>query len=350
MPSLLRLGGIGLGILLVVFAVWVGRRATNRSWVSVLGLAGLGLVVVAIYPDLVVPVQELLGLGDEPLGRLITAMLVAITISFLLTFYLMGKAERLNQRLRRLIRALSAAQLERDHSAGPLGGVLVCIPAYNEVLALPQVLAEIPAQVAGLDTHVLLIDDGSTDGTMALARSHGIRVVQHPVNSGQGAALQTGYLVAEQLGAEVVVTMDADGQHDPTQIERLVAPIVADQFDFVIGSRVTGEYEREAGGGGAVRALGVGAYTRITNVLGGTRISDIASGFRAIRASKLAAIAFTEDQFHNPELLMGAVRAGLRVGEVPITIRRRAAGVTKKPFTLRYGIGFLKVMVRSWLR
>lgn len=350
MPSTLRLAGVVLGLLLIVTAIYVGRRATNRSWVGVLGFAGVGLLGVAIYPDLVVPVQQLLGLEDAPLGRLMTALLVAVTVGFLLTFYLMAKAERLNQRLRRLIRALSAAQLERDHSAGPLGGVLVCIPAYNEAEALPQVLAEIPPQVAGLDTHVLLIDDGSTDGTPALARAHGIRVVQHPVNSGQGAALQTGYLVAEQLGAEVVVTMDADGQHDPTQIERLVLPIVSGELDFVIGSRVTGEYEREAGNGGAVRAFGVGAYTRMTNVLGGTAISDIASGFRAIRASKLAAIAFTEDQFHNPELLMGAVRAGLRVGEVPITIRRRAAGVTKKPSTLRYGIGFLKVMVRSWLR
>jgi hypothetical protein len=350
MPSLLRLAGIVLGALLILVAIWVGRRSTTRSWVVLLGLAGLGLLAVAIYPDLVVPVQTVLGLEDAPTGRLLTAMLIAVTIGFLLTFSVMGKAERTNQRLRRLIRVLSAAQLERDHSAGPLGGVLICIPAFNEADALPAVLAEIPPQVAGLDSHVLLIDDGSTDGTPAIARAQGIRVVQHPVNSGQGAALQTGYLVAEQLGAEVVVTMDADGQHDPSQIERLVRPIVEDALDFVIGSRVTGEYEREAGGGGAVRAFGVGAYTRMTNVLSGSQISDIASGFRAIRASRLAAIAFTEDQFHNPELLMGAVRAGLRVGEVPITIRRRAAGVTKKPSTLRYGLGFLKVMVRSWLR
>lgn len=350
MPSLLRVAGVALGFALIIIAIWIGRRATNRSWISVLGLAGLGLLGVAIFPDAVVPVQRLLGLDAAPLGRLTTAILVAVTVGFLLIFYTMGKAERTNQRLRRLIRALSAAQLERDHSAGPLGGVLVVIPAFDEVDTLPGVLDEIPAQVAGLATHVLLVDDGSTDGTANIARERGIRVVQHPVNSGQGAALQTGYLVAEQLGAEVVVTMDADGQHDPTQIERLVRPIVDDVCDFVIGSRVTGEYEREAGGGGVVRALGVGAYTRITNILGGTRITDIASGFRAIRASKLAAIAFTEDQFHNPELLMGAVRQGLRVGEVPITIRRRAAGVTKKPSTLRYGIGFLKVMVRSWLR
>jgi hypothetical protein len=350
MPSVLRISGIVLGIVLILVAVLVGRRASNRSWILVLGVAGIALLGVAIFPDVVVPVQQLLGLDDAPLGRLATTLVVAVTVSYLLLFSLMGKAERTNQRLRRLIRVMSAAQLERDHASGPLGGVLVCIPAYNEAEALPTVLAEIPKQVAGLDTHVLLIDDGSTDATVAVARAQGVRVVQHPVNSGQGAALQTGYLVAEQLGCDVVVTIDADGQHDPLQMDRLVAPIVAGDADFVIGSRVKGEYEREAGKSGAARALGVGAYTRITNVLGGTQISDIASGYRAISASKLSAIAFTEDQFHNPELLMGAVRAGLRVGEVPITIRRRAAGVTKKPSTLKYGLGFLRVMVRSWLR
>ncbi|MEO7117768.1 MAG: glycosyltransferase [Candidatus Limnocylindrales bacterium] len=350
MPSLLRLAGIVLGIVLVVIAIWIGRRAANRSWVGVLGLAGLCLVGVAIFPDAVVPVQHLFGLDDAPLGRLTTAMLVAITIGFLLTFYVMGKAERTNQRLRGLVRALSAAQLVHDQSAGPLGGVLVVIPAFDEAASLPAVLDEIPRQVAGLDTHVLLVDDGSTDGTGAIARERGLRVVQHIVRSGQSAALQTGYLVAEQLGALVVVTMDADGQHDPTQIERLVQPIVNGDLDFVIGSRIMGEYHREAGRGGALRSMGVGTYTRITNVLGGTNITDIASGFRGIRASKLAAIAFAEDQFHNPELLMGAVRQGLRVGEVPITIRRRTAGVTKKPSTFRYGLGFLKVMIRSWLR
>ena len=318
MPSALRLGGIVLGLLLLFVAVWAGRRASTRSWTIALGLAGIGLLSVSLFPDVVVPVQAFLGLEDAPLGRLATTLVGAVTVAFLLLFYVMAKTERTNQRLRRLIRALSAAQLERDHAAGPLGGILVCVPAYNEAEALPSVLAEVPSEVAGLETHVLLIDDGSTDATVAIARSFGVRVIQHPVNSGQGAALQTGYLVAEQLGADIVVTMDADGQHDPAQMERLVAPIVAGDADFVIGSRVMGDYEREAGRSGAVRAFGVGAYTRITNVLGGTRISDIASGYRAIRASKLAAIAFTEDQFHNPELLMGAVRTGLRVGEVPI--------------------------------
>ena len=98
------------------------------------------------------------------------------------------------------------------------------------------------------------------------------------------------------------------------------------------------------------RNLGIGVFTRLINFLGGTHVTDVANGYRAIRADRLAEIVFTEDQFHNPELLLGAARAGLRIREVPVTIRVRSAGTSKKGGTLRYGYGFLRVIVRSWLR
>jgi glycosyltransferase involved in cell wall biosynthesis len=269
-----------------------------------------------------------------------------VAVSYLVLFYALGRTERANQRISLLVRALSAAQLEATRGGDRWGGILVCIPAFNEEGSLPAVLAEIPAEVAGLRTHVLVIDDGSRDGTVGVARKLGTHVVSHPVNSGQGAALQTGYLVGERVGVDVVVTLDADGQHDPTQMIRLVEPIVRDEADFVVGSRRMGEQDQDS----RARDAGITVFTRLINLIGGTDISDIANGYRAIRASRLADIAFTEDQFHNPELLLGAARAGLRVLDVPVTIRRRTAGSSKKGTNLRYGIGFLRVMLKSWLR
>ena len=103
----------------------------------------------------------------------------------------------------------------------------------------------------------------------------------------------------------------------------LVAPIVADRADFVVGSRRIGEYEKES----TARDAGITVYTRLINLLGGTDVTDIANGYRAIRASRLVEISFTEDQFHNPELLLGAARAGLRVarrpGDDPAAVGRR---------------------------
>jgi hypothetical protein len=345
--SLLRLAGLILGVLLAGSGVRRVARSGSGSRVpgAVRVAAGLGLVVVAVFPDLVRPLQDVLGLEGEPLGRLITVLIVAVALCFLLILYALGRAERASQRVGMLVRSLAAAQV-----AAPLGerwgGVLVCIPAYNEAASLEAVLAEVPGSVAGQSVHVLVIDDGSRDGTADVARRAGAHVVSHPVNSGQGAALQTGYLVAERVGADVVVTMDADGQHDPAQLPLLVAPILEDRADFVVGSRRLGEHEADS----SARNAGITVYTRLLNTLGGTSISDIANGYRAIRASMLPALAFTEEQFHNPELLLGAARAGFRVTEVPVTIRRRSAGSSKKGGTLRYGAGFLRVMLKTWLR
>ena len=323
------------------------RAGTGSRFPGVLLVAvGAALGVIAAVPDLVRPIQGVLGLEGEPLGRLMTVLIIAVACCFVLILYALGRADRANQRLSRLVRALSAAQLEAGRGDAPWGGVLVCIPAFDEAASLPGVLAEVPPVVAGLPTHILVIDDGSRDGTAAVARAAGAQVVTHPVNSGQGAALQTGYLVAERLGVDVVVTLDADGQHDPGEMPALVAPIVAGLADFVVGSRRMGEYEKES----TARDAGITVYTRLINLLGGTDVTDIANGYRAIRASRLVEISFTEDQFHNPELLLGAARAGLRVLDVPVTIRRRSAGVTKKGTNLRYGLGFLRVMIRTWLR
>src|SRR6187402_292414 len=348
--SLLRLVGIALAILVIVVAIGRLRRRGAGSRVPAAGLliVGLGLGAIAIVPDLVRPIQGWLGLEGEPLGRLVTVLVVSVAIAYMLLFYTLARADRANQCVSRLVRALSAAQVEAAKVGARWGGVLVCIPAYNEAESLPAVLAEVPVEVGGLKTHVLVIDDGSRDGTATVARTLGARVVSHPVNSGQGAALQTGYLVAERLGVDIVVTLDADGQHDPGQMARLVEPIVADTADFVVGSRRMGE--AEGGGDSRARDAGITVYTRLINLLGGTEVSDIANGYRAIRASRLAEIAFTEDQFHNPELLLGAARAGLRVVDVPVTIRRRTAGVTKKGTNVRYGLGFLRVMLKTWLR
>ena len=349
MPSPLRIAGVLIGVLLVWLAVRRLRRVGSGSRVPAFGLllAGLGLVAVGAVPDLVRPIQNVLGLSGEPLGRLVTVLVVSVATLFLLVFYALARADRANQRVSRLVRALSAAQMETSRLAGErLGGILVCIPAYEEADNLPGVLAEVPTELAGLRVHTLVIDDGSRDATVAVARAHGADVVSHPVNSGQGAALQTGYLVAERLGVDVVVTLDADGQHDPTEMHRLVEPIVSDAADFVVGSRRMGEYEKES----RARDAGISVYTRLINLLGGTEVTDIANGYRAIRASRLAEIVFTEDQFHNPELLLGAARAGLRVIDVPVTIRARSSGQSKKGTTLRYGLGFLRVIFKTWLR
>ena len=264
--SLLRLVGLVFALVLVLVAIGRLRRRGAGSRVPATGLllVGLGLFAVALFP----------GSGPSDPGRARPV----------------GRAARATGHRPRRSRSRSRMSSCSTPSGGPIapisgsagssgrsrrrssrrrggetwGGVLVCIPALDEAKSLPAVLAEIPAEVAGLATHVLVIDDGSRDGTADVARAKGAHVVSHPVNSGQGAALQTGYLVAERLGVEVVVTLDADGQHDPAQMERLVEPIVRDEADFVVGSRRMAE--GESADASKARDAGITVYTRLINL------------------------------------------------------------------------------------
>ena len=111
----------------------------------------------------------------------------------------------------------------------------VIIPAFNEAKSLPHVFEAV--REAELDAEIVLIDDGSTDDTARIAAANGARVIRHPFNMGYGAAIQTGYMYALEHGADLLVQMDADGQHDPRQIPALVDPIRRNECDLVLASR-----------------------------------------------------------------------------------------------------------------
>jgi hypothetical protein len=140
--------------------------------------------------------------------------------------------------------------------------------------------------------------------------------------------------------------MDADGQHLAEELPVLVRPILDDEADYVNGSRILGEFERES----LVRHVGVHVFARLVTILTGRRITDPSSGYRAGRAELFRRFVLEEDQFWTTEILIEALRHRARVVEVPVTIAARAGGETKKPASLRYGWNFSKVIVQTWLR
>jgi glycosyltransferase involved in cell wall biosynthesis len=158
--------------------------------------------------------------------------------------------------------------------------------------------------------------------------------------------LRAGFDLAAEAGADVVVTLDADGQHDPAEMSRLVEPVIDGRADLVIGSRVLGAYEKDS----HVRAAGVVVFNWMVSALTLRRITDCSNGFRAIRVPALARLDLRQRQFHTSELLLEAIKKGLRVIEVPVTIRTRAGGVSKKGPTLKYAIGFTRAILGTWLR
>lgn len=342
----LRVAGLALAVGIVFYGLVRYRQgAAGKSTLLVTLIVAAGLGAVAVNPGLVFRVRDLLGIEQTPLSGLVIALIGAAAILFLLTLVNAMRIDQTRQRLTQLVTALAAQSLEVPPDMHR-PGIAVVMPALNEAENLDVLLHRIPRQLAGLNVVPIVVDDGSTDSTRDICRRDGAVVITHPINQGGGAALRLGYQVAFDTGASIVVTMDADGQHDPAEMERLVEPIAAGRADFVIGSRLKGEHEAAS----LIRHLGIYVFNGLISVLARRKITDCSSGYRAFRATALRDLHLIEEQFHTSETILAAVKAGLRVEEVPVTISRRYSGRSKKPPALRYGWGFLRAIVKTWWR
>jgi glycosyltransferase involved in cell wall biosynthesis len=222
----------------------------------------------------------------------------------------------------------------------------VVIAAYDEEEGLGTVREEVPEQAHGLPIDVLVVDDGSADRTSAVARAGGARVVRLERNCGHGVALRVGYRLAREHGARFVVTLDGDGQWDPADVPTVLGPVVADEADFVIGSRVLGV----TGDDDRFRLAGVHVFGALVWLLTGTHVTDTSSGLRAMRAELTGTVRQEQVQYQTSELLIGALAQGYRVTERPINHRKRMGGRSKKGHNLLYGFRYARVIVSTWVR
>jgi len=343
--SALRLGGI---LVALILGFMVLRGLSRRAPTSADGLgflAALILLAVSLFPGLVNIPTDLLRLGRAPRGRLLALILVSNLVLWLYTFWSAGLHRRRHERADGQLEAL-VARIASQGANPDLDGIVIVMPAYNEEESVSQVVRGLPAQILGHKVHPIVVADGGTDQTAAVARSAGAHVLDLPINMGGGAAIRVGYNFAAQSGARVIVTMDADGQHLASDIEGLVAPILRGEADFVIGSRRLGTFEKVS----VLRSAGLSFFNFFLNLLLQTRLTDCSSGFRAFDAHKLTHLETSESQYHTSETIMLVRRLGLRIAERPITVQRRIAGQSKKGNDLVYGYRFARTMLTRWLR
>jgi polyprenyl-phospho-N-acetylgalactosaminyl synthase len=199
--------------------------------------------------------------------------------------------------------------------------IWVVIAAYNEA----SVIARVVGEVARRGYHVVVVDDGSADGTADCAAA-AAAVVRHPVNLGQGAALQTGIDYALQQGADTIVTFDADGQHRAADIERLVAALREAPADFALGSRFLGHAIALS----AARRLLLRAATVFTQLTTGLRLTDTHNGLRAMSRRGAENIRLRQNRMaHASEILAQIAASGLPYVEVPVQIEYTAYSLAK---------------------
>jgi glycosyltransferase involved in cell wall biosynthesis len=226
----------------------------------------------------------------------------------------------------------------------------VIIPAFNEESSLPRVLAELRQELPDLD--VVVVSDGSTDATAPLARAAGVSVVELPFNLGIGGALRTGFRYAATYGYEAAVQFDADGQHDPRSVARLLDAVAAGG-DLVIGSRFI-----EGGAPtyriGRVRRVAMKGLELLVRSIIGQHLTDTSSGFRGFSQSMLAYFAenYPVEYMDSVEALVIAANAGFTLREVPTGISARIGGApsTRSWRLAYYYVRLVVVLVTSYSR
>lgn len=240
----------------------------------------------------------------------------------------------------------AVADFHERYGRSPLSQLVVVIAAYNEAAGIGRVLRDMPAHCGNLPVSVLVVVDGATDDTATVAAENGAHVCVASRNRGQGAALRLGYHLAAGAGADYVVTTDADGQYDNGELPMLVKPLLDGTADFVTGSRRLGNEQADS----RMRWLGVRVFAALASTLTWQKITDTSFGFRAMRADLVCSLTLREPQYQSSELLLGMMAHGARVLEVPMSMRLRNNGTSKKGGSVKYGANYARVMIGTWLR
>ena len=214
---------------------------------------------------------------------------------------------------------------------------IAIIPAYNEEIGIGSIILNVQRYV----DHVLVVDDGSDDSTADIAELAGAEVIRHHQNQGKGAALKTGF--SRVGGYDAVVTIDADGQHNPREIPKLLEPIIKGEADLVNGSRYIEGGEKNTP---KYRRVGQSVLDIATNMNGQINVTDSQSGFRVFSANTIPAFRFNLSGFGiESEMLIDASNAGFRIGEVQIGVRYDTADRKRNP--IKHGVSVLVRIIQD---
>lgn len=225
--------------------------------------------------------------------------------------------------------------------------LVVIIPALNEERTIGAVISSIPKKISGIGViEVLVIDDGSTDGTVSVARANGAEVASHGMNRGLGAAFSTGIGKALEMGADIIVNIDADGQFNSRDIAEIVQPLLRGEADMVSCSRFLDKgSEPEMPW---VKKFGNAVFTRIVNALIHGNFTDTQCGFRAYSRDAAMKMTLFHNYTYTQEVFINLANRGCKIAEMPFRVRGQREGKSRVVGNVfSYGIRALVIVVRT---
>jgi glycosyltransferase involved in cell wall biosynthesis len=248
----------------------------------------------------------------------------------------------------RLVIAASRQAFDQRYPQLKLSPAVGLICAYQEEANIGAVLAAMPAEACGVPVSTLVIVDGGGDRTVEVALEAGAITFVLAENLGHGYALRVGYSLCIELGAQYVVTLDADGQNDPSELPSMLAPLIDDSADFVLASRRLGQDTTTD----RFRKVGVRVFSGLISAMGGTKLTDTSNGYRALRVLMLDDVVhrLTQAQYQTAELLITCMKRGWRVVERPTRWLPRTSGTTKKGNNIWFGLHYGQVVLGTWWR
>jgi glycosyltransferase involved in cell wall biosynthesis len=251
------------------------------------------------------------------------------------------------QRAQKVI-AASRIKFDERYPGLRLSAAVGLICAFEEEDNIGAVLKAMPATACGLPLTTLVVVDGGEDNTEQVSLDAEAITFTLTENLGHGYALRVGYSLCVELGAEYVITLDADGQNDPAEIPVMLQPLVDGEADFVVASRVLGQDTTTD----RFRKAGVRVFSAIMSAMGGTKLTDTSNGYRALRTTMLADVVhrLIQSQYQTAELLIICMKRGWRVTERPTVWLPRASGTTKKGKNYLFGFRYGRVVLGTWWR
>lgn len=200
--------------------------------------------------------------------------------------------------------------------------ILIIIPAYNEEDTIERVIEKIQRSLPVVD--ILVVNDGSDDSTSSISRRKGAKVLDLPYNLGIGAAMQAGYKFAYRMGYNIAVQCDADGQHRPAQIKKLIDTMINDEVDMVLGSRYLDTRRFRSS---VFRRLGMLIFSKVLSIIMGQRLTDTTSGFRAVNRDVIKSFSiYYPGDYPEPEALILLHREGFKIKEISVNMNSRKSG------------------------